>query len=368
MTTIDAPAKHWLTILRRHVQVADRRSSIPILAHVLIEPGDGEITVTSSDMDRTLATRLPVDQADGQPVTVAADRLLAAIAAAPEQALVRIASAKGIASVAVVHDGGQFSLPTLAADEFPKMADDEREGGQLALDGQQLAACLKRVAPAMSTEATRYYLRGVALQFQDERLLLTATDGHRLHHVPIEVTSWSGELPEVIMPQALVTLLGGMTGDLEVTVTPARMTIVTGATRLVSRLIDGTFPDWRRVVPDPERAGTRVEVGITELLQAAERIAWVMDAEKARLVKVAIGKDGLTLSAAADGVSGTTQLAAEVTGTPIEVGVNVRYLADVLKALPGERASLRLAGAGGPILVVSDEFPDNRMVVMPARV
>ena len=366
MITIEAPAKHWLAALQRHVQVADRRSTIPILANVLLQPGDGLVTITSTDMDMTLSTRLPVDRIEGQACTVPADRLLAAIRAAPEQATATILPNGD--DIQLGHDGGSFRLPTLPADEFPKLAEDEEEGGRVTLDAARLAACLKRVQPAMSMEETRFYLNGVSLQQMDELMLLTATDGHRLHHVPMECADVAGDLGEVVLPRPLVAQLCGMTGDLTLTIGARRAVAASGGTRLSSRVIDGTYPDWRRVVPQPENAKLRVGVAIADLLQAVERVSWVLDKEKARIMKVAIAKGELALSAAAESVSGTTEVAADVEGTPLTVGLNARYLTDLLRALPGDRATLRLTDLQAPILVTSDEHPDNRMVLMPARV
>jgi DNA polymerase III subunit beta len=268
----------------------------------------------------------------------------------------------------------RFALQTLAAEDFPDLA-----GGEFPHTFEVPAHELKRLIDktrfAISTEETRYYLNGIYLHIapHGERTVLrgVATDGHRLAQLDLDTPSGAEGMPGVIIPRKTVSelqrLIEAGEGGVMVSVSPAKVRFVIGNVTLTSKLIDGTFPDYQRVIPQGNDKDLRVPNA--EFMSAVDRVSTIAS-ERGKAVKLAINGNKLVLSVTnPEGGSATEEVDVEFSGTaPLEIGFNARYLLDIAGQLDSETAHLRLADAGAPTIVRDGDDQTALYVLMPMRV
>lgn len=337
-----------LTAVSRAVE---RRNTIPILAHVLLTVGAEGLSVRGTDLDVEITATVPamVDR----PGSYAIEAMrLADIVKKMAGDSVSVDAADG--KVTVKSGRSRFVLPTLPAEDFP----DLRPGEFIVEFEIDLAALVAPVQFAMSDEETRYYLNGVHLHSSPEGLVAVATDGHQLAK---NVVQPDVPVPAVILPRKAVALLPK--GVVKISLSATKIRVAAGEIVLISKLIDGTFPDYGRVVPG---GNTKVlTVNRVALAKAADRVAAVTD-ERTRAVKLVVANDNVGLSVrsgpseASEGVPGT------YSGEPIEIGFNSKYLSNVLGVLQGEDVTLAMSDPGTPGLFRGDG--SVFAVIMPMRV
>ncbi|MBX4941138.1 DNA polymerase III subunit beta [Rhizobium binae] len=338
-------------------RVVESKNTIPILGNVKLSAVPGQLRITGTDLDIVAADVAPADVAEEGDICVDA-KLLADIAK----------KAGGDISInlegdrLIVKSGRSvFKLATLDAGDFP----DLKDGKYDASFDVDLAALFAPTAFAISTEETRYYLNGIFLHLHedgDQYLRAAATDGHRLSRHQV---AYPGEdaFKGVIVPRKTVGLVPK--GTVTVSVGEAKIQITAGDFVITSKLIDGTFPDYERVIPRANES--RVVIDRDAFMKAADRVATV-SSERGRAVKLSIspGSIGFTVSNA--DAAATDEIEAEYSGEPIEIGFNAAYLRDLFSVLPSGPVTIALADGGSPGLFTSAGFEGLTLVAMPMRV
>ncbi|MBA8838142.1 DNA polymerase III subunit beta [Ochrobactrum sp. RH2CCR150] len=334
---------HALATVTRAIE---NRNTIPILANVLLAVEDGQLRLTGTDLDVEITTSLPVLDCQPGSVTVPG-KMLADIA---KRATGDISLALDGGRLTVASGRSQYKLDVLPAQDFPSFSAGKFDT-TLELD---LAALVAPCVHAISTEEARYYLNGVYLHAVDDRLVAVATDGHRL----MRNVGPAGDLDYgAILPRKLVGLLPK--GAVTVELSQNKVRVTSGSTVITSKLIDGTFPDYVRVIP----AGNSNVLAVDRqaLMKAVERVAAVAD-DKSRAVKFAVG-DVLRLMLAD---KASDEVSIEFEGEPLEIGFNARYVNDMLGALDEANVRFALGDAGSPAVVKGEG--EWTGVLMPMRV
>lgn len=333
-------------------KVTESRTTIPILANVLLQADGERLTVVGTDLDIEVSTSAPASGGAGS-ITVDAKRL-ADIAKRVVGDTVTLALKDG--SLVVKSGRSRFTLPTLPAEDFPRL-DGGLFSAEFELDFANLVAPVRF---AISNEATRFYLCGVHLHEEGETLRAVATDGHRLAHNSVERPD-VGPIPPVIIPSKTIGVVPA--GEVMVSLSTSKIRFATTDTVIVSKLIDGTFPDYRRVIPaNNDKIAT---VGRTEFSQAIARAAAVAS-ERGKAAKFTIAGDNIAIDMVATDGTAHEDVPATYSGEPIEIGFNTAYLADVLAAVSGDEVSINLADGQTPGIFRGDG--DVLTLVMPMRV
>ena len=331
-------------------KVVESRVSIPILSSVQLAAAGASLAITATDLDIIATAGVPAEVTKPGNICVSA-KLLNDIA---RKATGDITMTLDDDKLLVKSGRSRFSLATLSAEDFPTLGDDKFDA-EFEID---LAALFAPVSFAISSEEARYYLQGVF--FKGGKSEAVATDGHRLgRHYGPELPAFEG----VIVPRKTVGLLPK--GKVQVAVSPQKIRIVSDDVRITSKLIDGTFPDYERVIPKSnERV---VTVDRDALMKASDRVSTV-SSERGRAVKFSIAPGSIALAVAAGEASANDEVEAEYSGEPMDIGFNAAYVRDVLNVLPSGPVKLALQDGGTPGLITSDGFEGLTLVCMPMRV
>jgi DNA polymerase-3 subunit beta len=356
-----------------HVQnVVERRTTIPILSNVKLAADDDRLGLTATDMDISLVAHEPAQVARKGTTTVAAHTLFDIVRKLPDGSEVGIEQSGG-SEVTVRAMRSVFNLPTLPADEFPAIG-EELLGVSFTMGAADLAKLIDKTRFAISTEETRYYLNGIHVHATKggavAMLRGVATDGHRLARVEVALPSGAEEIPAIIVPRKTVAeirrLIDTIGGEVEIGVSPTRIQFAFDRAVLVSRLIDGTFPDYERVIP----AGNEklAVFACKEFAAAVDRVATI-STEKARAVKLSFDDGTVTISAvSAETGRAVEELDVDYAGESLEIGFNARYILDMLQEIDGETVRFELASAAAPTVVRDPGDASTLYVLMPMRV
>jgi DNA polymerase III subunit beta len=367
------------TLLRclSHVQsVVERRNTIPILSNVLIEAGsDSSLKVMATDLDLQVVEHMAAASVDDPgAITVSAHLLFDIARKLPEGSQVSLETAEN--RMEVKAGRSRFKLPTLPRDDFPMIVEGDLPTS-FALPAKVLAEMIDRTRFAISTEETRYYLNGIFLHVSDEDqpvLKAAATDGHRLARFTLPRPEGAEGMPDVIVPRKAVAELRklleeAMDSDVRIDLSASKIRFSfggTGAVVLTSKLIDGTFPDYSRVIPTGNDKLLRVDP--RSFFQGVDRVATIAT-EKTRAVKMGLEKDKVTLTVTSpDNGTAAEELSAEYSSEPFEIGFNAGYLKDILSQIDSDTVELHLADAGAPTLIRKSEDAPALYVLMPMRV
>jgi len=354
-------------------RIVEKRNTIPILANVLIEAADGKLALKSTDLDLEAAESVPADVAQKGATTVPAHVIYDIVRKLPEGAQASLETT-GDAGQLVLRSGrSRFTLQALPASDFPDLTSGEFSH-RFTLSAVELKRLIENTQFAISTEETRYYLNGIFLHTVDvdgtAMLRAVATDGHRLARVETPAPEGSVGMPGVIAPRKAVSevqkLLEDMTQDVTIEISTAKARFQFGDVVLTTKLIDGTFPDYARVIPlnnDKE-----LVVDKKEFEAAVDRVSTV-SSERGRAVKLSLTAGRLLLSVTnPDSGSATEELEVEYEADPIDIGFNSRYLLDIATQIESEAAVLKLADPGSPTLIQDKEARGALYVLMPMRV
>ena len=350
---------------------ADKGSAVPVLACVRLQARGGHVQLTGTDLALQVAVDVPaVVEVEGEVLVDA--RLLVAALKAGEGSALRLTLDPQAPSLRIEGGSTKASLGTLEGPfpEFP--VDAEGVGRACLFRGDALQRALARVKDAVSREETRYYLNGAYLQIGDD-VRLTTTDGHHLHHVVVPAAidrtrGADGGRVDGIIPRRTMAAVARLPDSVTLQLLPTTVVLTAGNVTLTSRLVEGTFPDYRRVVPEPGRKH-RVELARAELAAAVGRVAWAGEDGKLRIVKLELLGPAVRLAARHDatGAAASTEIAAACEGGEASVGFNAALLASALDAIGGERVTLEGDNAAAPWLLTLPDS-DDRFVVMPMRV
>ena len=352
-----------------HVQsVVERRNTIPILSNVLIEArDDGSIRLMATDLDLQVDESVPatVDQAGA--TTVSAHTLFDIVRKLPDGSQVELNAAEGKMQLSAGR--ARFNLSTLPRDDFPVIAEGELPT-RFELPAATLRQIIDKTRFAISTEETRYYLMGIFLHVADDQLKAAATDGHRLARVTVAKPDGADGMPDVIVPRKCVAelrkLLDELEGTVEVSLSGTKIRFGLGSAVLTSKLIDGTFPDYNRVIPTGNDKLLKLDP--KTFAQGVDRVSTIAS-EKTRAVKMMVDRDKVTLSVTSpESGTATEELAADYGADNIEIGFNARYLLDILSEIDGDTVEVHLADAAAPTLLRENDKSDALYVLMPMRV
>lgn len=357
-----------------HVQnVVERRNTIPILSNVLIAADGGELTLTATDLDIEAVDTADASVGKSGSVTAPAGTLYDVVRKLPSGADVEM-ELSGNGRLTIRSGRSNFELPTLPASDFQTMANDE-SGTVFEVSAADLRRLIDKTRFAISTEETRYYLNGIYLHTTDNEngkavLRAVATDGHRLALAEIPAPKGSSDLPGVIVPRKAIAevrrLLDSADGDVELQVSDAKVVFKVGRAVLTTKLIDGSFPDYARVIPSGNEKSLVIDNKAFEA--AVDRVATV-SAERSRSVKMSLESDRLLLAVNhAETGAGNEELEATYKAESLEIGFNAKYLLDVAAQIEANEAEFLFNDPASPALVLDPEDPAARYVLMPLRV
>ena len=360
-----------------HVQsVVERRNTIPILANVRLDAEEGgRLRLTATDMDLAIVEEAEAEVEQAGSVTTTAHTLYEVVRKLPEGTQVALALEGEEGRLDLVSGRSRFRLSCLPIDEFPAMADGELPHA-FTLSKEHLRRLIDKTRFAISTEETRYYLNGIyvhgaAVEQEGESYLrAVATDGHRLSRVDVPLPEGAADVPGVIVPRKAVAevrkLIDEGDESVSIALSETRIRFEIGAATLTSKLIDGSFPDYERVIPrDNDKVLTMAGGSFAE---AVDRVS-AISTEKSNAIKLSIRQDHLTLSASSpDTGTATEELDAEYGADPLEVGLNARYVLDVAGQVESGTIQFLFTDAGSPALVRDTGDDGALYVIMPLRV
>src|SRR6266851_1487694 len=343
-------------------RVVERRNTIPILGNVLIRAENAKLSLKATDLDLEVTETLAAESATGGSTTVPAHMFYDIVRKLPDGAQI-VLEGDGDRSVLAIRAGrSRFTLQTLPENDFPDLA---------AADMKRL---IDRTQFAISTEETRYYLNGIYLHTAGSAKAATlravATDGHRLAQIDLALPKGASGMPGVIVPRKTVgevlRLIEDNEAEVAIELSQGKIRFTIGNVVLTSKLIDGTFPDYGRVIP--QNNDKELVVDKKDFEAAVDRVSTI-SSERGRAVKLALSAGKLVLSVTnPDSGSATEELEVEYASDALDIGFNSRYLLDIAAQIEGEVAVLRLADPGSPTLVQDKDSKGALYVLMPMRV
>ena len=354
-------------------RVVERRNTIPILANVLIKAERSKLSFKATDLDHEITDSIAAEVGPGGSTTVPAHMFYEIVRKLPDGAQIVLEASGDRAVLAIRAGRSRFTLQTLPESDLPDLA-----AGDMVNTFKLAAADLKRLIDktqfAISTEETRYYLNGIYLHTagtaKAPTLRAVATDGHRLAQVELALPSGANGMPGVIVPRKTVgevqRLIEDSDAEVTVELSQGKVRFTIGDVVLTSKLIDGTFPDYARVIP----LGNDKELTVDkkEFEQAVDRVSTV-SSERGRAVKLSVSNGKLMLSVTnPDSGSATEEIEVEYGSEPLDIGFNSRYLLDIAAQIEGEAAVLKLADPGSPTLIQDRDTKGALYVLMPMRV
>ncbi len=347
--------------------IVERRHTLPILANVLLEQREGRLYVTATDLEMQITAYSELEGKDGQAVTVGARKLQDLLRALPDDATLNIDAASN--KMTLKAGRSRFNLQTLPASDYPRINLGTEQLQTLSLPQQDLRSLFKLAEFAMAQQDIRYYLNGMLLVVDKATLQAVATDGHRLSWASIAV---SGDYArqEVILPRKTVLELGKLLEDSD---NPVTLDILGNQVRfrfanveLVSKVVDGKFPDFNRVIPVGH--GKEVELGRVEMLAALDRAA-ILSNEKFRGVRIVLEPNQLKIICTnSEQEEAEEELEVAYQGDTLDIGFNITYILDALRNLTVEHVRFAFGDANSSALITMPGRDDYKYVVMPMRI
>ncbi|KTR06917.1 hypothetical protein NS365_05655 [Aureimonas ureilytica] len=357
-----------LAALTPLARIVARKPNVPILGNILMQAADGKLTVIGTDQDREVYTDAPAEVTIAGEVTLPCHTLFDFLRKV-DSGSVSIEVEDGGGRAKVVAGRARVTLHTLPTADFPNIAESAATS-TFSMPARDLRRPIERVAYAQSQEETRYYLCGVHVHVADGDLAFVATDGHRLGRSTIPVPNGAETLPPIILPSETVAeLLKILDVEAEATVEVndrmARFTA--GPVTIVSKLVDGTYPDYRRVIPSGH--DRTLKVCPKDLLGAVERVATITS-ERGSRVTLTIGEDGVGLATRSPeaGDSSDHLEAVEFEGDPIKIAFNSKYVTNLLSAIEGEVVEWRMTDPGAPVVIHDPSEIQTLRLLMPMGV
>ncbi len=354
-------------------RVVERRNTIPILSNVLLNADGASLEMKATDLDLEVTEATPANIEQGGATTVPAHLLYDIVRKLSDGSEVMLKTDESGGSMSVISGRSNFKLQCLPQADFPQLS-----AGSFShifrLDSALMKSLIENTQFAISTEETRYYLNGIYMHTHEEggtlKMRAVATDGHRLARAEIDAPAGSEGMPGIIIPRKTVSELQKLVDDPDVPVTielsDTKIRFTIGSVILTSKLIDGTFPDYERVIPSGNNK--KLIIDRQSFASAVDRVSTI-SSERGRAVKMSIAEGLVTLTVNnPDSGSATEELAADYASDPIDIGFNAKYLLDVAAQLTGSEARFMLADAGSPTLIQDTADEDTLYVLMPMRV
>ncbi|HZQ60820.1 MAG TPA: DNA polymerase III subunit beta [Casimicrobiaceae bacterium] len=347
--------------------IVERRHTLPILANVLVEQKDGRLYLTATDLEMQITAHSEFDGKESQAVTVGARKLQDLLRALPDASAINVDATGN--KMTVRAGRSRFNLQTLPAADYPRIGVGTEQLQTLTLPQRQLRNLIKSAEFAMAQQDIRYYLNGMLLVLDGSTLQAVATDGHRLSWASFDIPG-NFQRQEVILPRKTVLELGKLLADAD---DPVTLDILSNQVRfrfgnieLVSKVVDGKFPDYNRVIPTGH--SKQIELSRPELLAALQRAA-ILSNEKFRGVRVVLGPGQLKIICTnSEQEEAEEEIEIAYQGDPLDIGFNITYLLDVLQNLASENVRFAFGDSNSSALVTMPERNDYKYVVMPMRI
>lgn len=356
----------FLKPLAQVVNVVERRQTLPVLANLLVQVQDGQLSLTGTDLEVEMVSRIPVDDAEDGETTIPARKLFDIVRALPDGSKVTISQTAE--KVTVQAGRSRFTLASLPANDFPAI-DEVEATERVRVPEASLKELIERTAFAMAQQDVRYYLNGLLFDLREGSLRCVATDGHRLALCEAALESGNGTKRQIIVPRKGVTelqrLLEGGEREVEIEMGRGHIRIKRDDVTFTSKLIDGRFPDYEAVIPIGADREIRID---REVLRASLQRAAILSNEKYRGVRIEVSPNQLKISAHnPEQEEAQEEVEADTKVDDLAVGFNVNYLMDALTALRDEQVVLALRDANSSALIREAGNERSRHVVMPLR-
>ncbi len=358
-------------------RVVERRNTIPILSNVLLKAEDAGLRLKATDLDIEVTETVRADVTQAGATTVPAHVIYDIVRKLPDGAQVSLETSGETGQMQLRSGRSRFMLQALPETDFPDIATGEMPH-PFSLPAADLKRLIEKTQFAISTEETRYYLNGIFLHTVEVEgttmLRAVATDGHRLARIEMPAPEGAAGMPGIIVPRKAVAEIQKLVADdpseaVRIEVSPAKIRFSFGAgggVVLTSKLIDGTFPDYQRVIPTGNDKRLTVERG--HFAEAVDRVSTI-SSERGRAVKLAITEGRMTLSVNnPDSGNAVEELDVDYDAAALDIGFNARYLLDITGQLDGDTALFRLADPGSPTIIQDREGASTLYVLMPMRV
>ena len=364
---------HLLKSLGHVHRVVERRNTYPILANVLLKAADGKLDLRATDLDIEVTESVPAMVGTPGTTTVPAHTLYEIVRKLADGAEVRLET-QGGEQMLLSSGRSRFNLACLSPDSFPDLKSGTF-GHEFAIPAATLRELIERTQFAISTEETRYYLNGIYLHTLETGaatvLRAVATDGHRMARAETDAPEGSKGMPGIIVPKKTVgevqKLLDGADGDVQVEVSDTKIRFTLGGVVLLSKLIEGTFPDYERVTP--KNNDKAMNVDRASFATAVDRVSTIASERGGKAVKLAVKDGQLELSVTnPDHGTASEELPVEFEPEIFEIGFNARYLLDIIGQIRSDNAVFLFNDAGSPTLVREDGETRALYVLMPMRV
>jgi DNA polymerase-3 subunit beta len=354
-------------------RIVERRNTIPILSNVLIEARDGRLELKATDLDLEATETAPADIAVAGATTVSAHIFHDIVRKLADGAQVSLEIAPDTGQLVVRSGRSRFQLQCLPAADFPDLTTGDF-AHKFDLAALELRRLIEHAQFAISTEETRYYLNGVYFHTAESggasMLRAVATDGHRLARIETAAPEGATGLPGVIVPRKAVgeilKLLEDPASDVTIEVSPVKARFRFGDVTLTTKLIDGAFPDYNRVIP--LHNDKRLVVDKEQFQRAVDRVSTI-SSERGRAIKLSIADNRMVLSVNnPDSGSATEEIEVDYDSAPMDIGFNSRYLLEIAQQLGGDTALIKLADPGSPTIIMDRDGAQALYVLMPLRV
>lgn len=357
-----------------HVQsVVEKRGTIAVLSNIKIDASGGGISITATDMDIAVVEKIEAEVKESGATTIPAHTFYDIVRKLPDGSQIEVETSEDGGKVSIKTGHSRFSLACLPVDEFPVMSEGDLTHN-FTLKSAECLVLIEKPSFAVSTEETRYYLNGIYLHVagntESKLLRAVATDGHRLARIEVALPAGADGMPSVIVPrktiQELRKLLENGEGDVKISLSDTKIRFIYGDAVLVSKLIDGNFPDYERVIPNSNDKLMEVDCKIFK--DAVDRVS-VISSEKTRAVKLQLEGGKLTLYAGGgEQGSASEEIEVNYSSEAIEIGFNSRYLLEMLGQIEGESVQFMLNDGNSPALVRDSADVAALYVIMPMRV
>lgn len=356
-----------------HVQsIVERKNTLPILSNILLEAKDNSLVLSATDMDISITEKLNCNIIEIGSTTVSAQTLYDIIRKIPDTSEIEIISNDG--KIMSLRAGkSKFSLGCLPKEDFPLIQVDDLEN-EISIDSQKLLLLIDKTRFAISNEETRYFLNGIYFHKREDNnksiLSIVATDGHRLAKFDLDFKDNTTKFPGVIIPKKTVNelfkLLADYNGFVRINLNSNKIVFFIGETILISKLIDGNFPDYKRVIPKNNNNVLKINRSLFSL--AVDRVSTITN-DKSPAIKFKLLKNLMNMSSV-NNESGTAteDIVTKYDGDEIEIGFNSKYVLEMINNLDDEEISLNFKDSSSPVIALEESNSDLIYVLMPMRV
>ncbi len=357
-----------------HLQnVVSKKNTLPILSNILIEADQNTLTLSATDMDISIKETINCNVLEPGSTTINAQMMFDIIKKLPDNSEIEFISNNG-KILTIRSNVSKFSLSCLPKDEFPIIDVIPKNGKKLSVSSQTMFNLINKTKFAISNEETRYFLNGLYFNMSPTKdstnLTFVGTDGHRLATSSFSLNNVINDVPGVIIPKKTIfelsKLLSENTSDIEINISPNKIIFYIDNLVLISNLIDGNFPDYKRVIPNNNN--NHLMVNRINLYSAVDRVSTISN-EKSPSIKFKLLKNLINLSTVNNENSTATEdINVNYDGSEIEIGFNSKYIMDILDNLEGDEIKISFNDNSSPIIAQDESNADTIFVLMPMRV